>query len=543
MGNAAKGITGVAVEQGVSGLQLLLNPTAITALPASLTNAIPGAATTGMRLVIAVFNHTAAGTISLAGTAPLTGAAVNETTVSLPTAEQTGDTIFYVTTSTFASVNASGVTIGTGLTGGTVVIFGIQVAKRLIAGETKLVDKTAEHSPLDQRGVFDRDFHLLPLKNEPEWEFAAEYYPTDGLWLSLGAYSSAPTSATIPAAPPALLTGTSVATTGSASLTTQPSLPGMTLGIALGGTAPATAGTVTITGTDEYGEPMVEVVVPATKTQTTYYSQNRFASVATNGVAFTAFGAGATITITGYFGWQLSGLPSDTLSSFALEQYDSTSSHSAAFCLVSEWTHEGGLDKEYKVSGKGPLQFTAPVGDPTLAANQITAFAQVTDRPVTGYRSLVYVDAIGGTPGTTQQPDCMDFKIAVKINWAFKYTSWAPFPSRTANRAYRNRREVDVELTCDMTNTTFQNEYLAWKRRATRLVAIQVRGQLLGVDGGNTYYQGCQWILPLKWIEEPGRSFSGNEDSVTVKLKGKGYFLPSLGYSHKFTQWVTAPAW
>lgn len=542
MGNAAKGLTGIAVEQGTSGLQVLLNPTAISALPASLTTPIPGAATTGMRLVVAVFNHTVAGTITITGTAPATGAAVNETTTSLAVAEQMGDAVFYCTSNVYASVGALGVTIGAGLTGGTVVVMGIQAAKKMTLGESKLSDKNAEYSPMDQRGSFDRDFHLLSLKDEPEWEYTSDYYPTETLWISLGGYNNSPTVTTVPAAPPSLLTSASVATAGSASLTTQPSAPGMILGITLGGTAPTTAATVTVSGIDEYGEPITEIVVPSTKTQGTYYSVNRFASVNATGVAYGAFGTGATITISGYFGWQLAGNPGDTLNSFAVEQYDSTGSFAGSYCLISEWGHEGGMDKEYKVNAKGPMQAMFPVGDTTNAANQITAFAQPVDRPLTGYRTLVYLDPISGTPATTQQADAISFKVAGKINWTGKYTSWAPFPSRKWNRAYRNRREVEVEVEFDMTSATYTAEYLAMKQRRTRLLALAVRGGLLGVDAGTTYYQGCQWILPLKWQEVPERDFVG-QDSVTLKLKGKCYFLPSLGYSHKLTQYVTAPAW
>ncbi len=189
MGAAAKGLTGVGTEFTNSGMQSRLTPTAITALPASLSTAIPGTSTNGERLAIGFYNPTAAGTVSVAGTAPLSLAAITELTSSIPTMELPGEVAWYATTNIFGAVNASGVTIGSGLTGGTVVIYGIQAANRLVVGEWKLADKVKEHSPTEQRGVYDADFHLLALAQDPEWELTQDFYADDGLWLFQGAYA------------------------------------------------------------------------------------------------------------------------------------------------------------------------------------------------------------------------------------------------------------------------------------------------------------------------------------------------------------------
>ena len=129
--SAAKSVSGIVVEAGQSGQLSLLTATATIALPVSLTTAIPGTATTGMRLVIGVFGHTAVGTITVTGTAVNSGAALTETSISIPVQETPGNVYFYTTTNVFASINASGITLGTGLTLGTIVIFGVQAAKQI----------------------------------------------------------------------------------------------------------------------------------------------------------------------------------------------------------------------------------------------------------------------------------------------------------------------------------------------------------------------------------------------------------------------------
>jgi hypothetical protein len=310
------------------------------------------------------------------------------------------------------------------------------------------------------------------------------------------------------------------------------------------GGAPATAATVSITGVNIFGETVTEVVVPSTKTAGTWVSSNIFQSISASGIVYGAFGGSATLTVGGVFGYQYSNAgPSDNLNSFALEQYDSTGSFVAPYCLVDEWTVEGGADKEAKITAKGPAQQVYPVGNPATTTNQITAFAQPLDKPLSGWRAIVTIDGLSGTVGTTQNVDVMDWKVMTKINWVAKHTSWGNPPTRTWNRAYRKRRAVTCEFTLDMTSTTFQNEYQAWKQRKKRQVQITLRGPLLGVNAGTTYYEGFQFNLPVRWVETAERDLTTGKDAVEIKLKGVAEYEPALAYSHLVTWWTRIKAW
>lgn len=539
MGSAAKAITGIAAEPTATpGLQVLLAATPAASFPASLTTNVTNAPL-GMRLVYYVVNHTTTGTIATTGTAPLTGGAQTDTsyTLPLPPQESTGEPIVYVTPVPFASVNASGIAL-TGLTGALITVYGIQAAKRLIVGEVKLNDHVKEYSPVEQRGSFDEDFNQLALTQDPMWEFAADFYADDSFFAYLGAYSAAPTVTPLPAAGVAVLASTSVASGSSASAALQPTAPGMVLQIAFGGSAATTAASVSVTGTDRYGETITEVVVPTTKAGGTWTSVNVFASIAVNGIVWGAFGAGVTITVTGYFGWLITGNPNDLLQSFAMEQYDSTGSFCAPFCLVDEWEITGGQEKEQKVAAKGVAQNVYPVGNPATSGNLITQFAQIIDRPYSGWRNVVWIDPIANAPGTTQNADLIDWKLNIKVNWTPKHTSWGNPPVRMWNRAYRKRRKLALEVTLDMTQATYQQEYVAWKQRRLRLVQIQTQGEFIGNVTGTNYYLGATFIMPLKWQEVPERDFSPGQESVILKLKGNLQFWAALGYSHNIS-WVT----
>lgn len=544
--SAAKGYSMLGTEYGTAvGMVQLLGDTAVSALPVSLATPVLAAATQGMRLVIFFYNHTAPGTVAIAGTAPFSGAAVNETTTSQPVMEKPGEMSMYVTTNAFATVGASGVTLGTGLTGGRISIYGIQAAKRLVPGTVKLHDKYKEHSPAEMRGVYDRDFDLIPLQKDCAWEAELDGYPDSALFGYLGTYNANPTIATIPAAPVSLLAATPCVTSSTASLTTQPTVPGMVLQVVIAGGPPATAATVTVTGTNLYGEPYSEVIVPSSKTAGTYYSIGVFASVNANGVAFGAFGGtGTTVAVNGIFGWQFSGNAGDTLNTYCIEQYDGQSNYAAPFCLMDEWSIEGGMDKEIKQQFKGKCQEVFPVGDLTTNAVQITPLVQAQDDAEAGWQAYVTIDGISGTAGTTANLDVKDWKITVYSPWEVKYTSWGnPIPYRTWKPAYRMKRYVEAELTFDVSAATAAAEIQAYRRRLKRQVRLTVKGVLLGTVTGTAFYKGWQFDLAGRYIDALGREVSASMGNVEIKLKILCEYDYALGYSHKITQWSQYPLW
>ncbi len=536
MGSAAKATVGVGIEATQSGMLQLLTPTPISGLPASLSTPIP--AGQKMRIAIYVMEHTATGTITITGTAPLTGGAVNETSTTFAIPEDPGIGQWYVTSTVFGAVNASGVTV-TGLTGGQVLLFGIQDATRLFVAGTKLTHKNDEQSTVLQRGTFDEDYNLVRRVFKDEWETSTDFYADEGLWLLFGGYagSSVITRTTLPNPGVAVLASTSVVTSGSVSAALQPSAPGMVLQCIIGG-APATAATVSVTGINIYGEHITETIVPSTKNTGTFYSDTAFQSIDSNGIVYGAFGGSATLTINGFYGFLYSGAPQDVLDTFSLLNYDSTGTFVAPFCLVNEWAYEFGMEKEAKLSGKGPTQLILPVGDMSNAANQGDTFAQPTAQPSAGWQNIVYIDDLSGSFGGTANPDWTDGKVTITTNYTPRYTGWSIVPIATWNRAYRKRRKIALEMTFDMTAATYNKEYRAFVRRQTRLLRVEARGQYNGTVSGTRYYLGSKFDLPLKWLDVPERDFTTGTESVILKLKASAKVQPSLGYSHNIS-WVS----
>ncbi len=531
MPNAPKGYSGAVLEAGTSlGLYQLLNPTAISALPVSLTNAIPAAATTGMHILVRAYNHTASGTITLTGTAPNSLAVAAETTTTLPVLESPGQYADYTTAAIFGAINSSGVTLGSGLTGGTIVLFGIQAAKRLIVGELKLTDKRKDYPVVQQRGTL-AESHMAALAEswDPEWDYSCDFMPDNCMWIVQAGINSAPSSTNLPSVGVAVLASTSIVSASNASAATQPTAPGMILQCVIAGT-PTTAATVSITGTNLYGETITEVVVPSTKTNGTYQSQNVFASVAASGIVWGAFGAG-TLTVNGFFGFQLTAQTADTLSSVAFYQYDSEGNYVAPYGLCNEWSLDIGIEKEAKVTAKGICQAICLVGNTNSNSQQGPTFAQPQDEAVTGWRTQVWIDGISGTPGTTQQLDVQEVKIVCQNPWKQLHTSWGNPPVLYWNRAYRGRRKIAIEMKLDMAIGTYNTEMQAFKRGTKRLTQWQILGlPALGTVSGTTYTPGWTITAPVRWVEDPQRTFQLSQENVELTLKGMAYYDSGLGY-------------
>lgn len=550
--NSALGYTLSALEIGTAqGIVTLLPETAIASLPVSLTTPIPAAnsTATGMHLWIRVWNHTASGTIAIAGTAPNSLGAVTSTTITLAVPLQNDNPYAdYITPEIYGAVSASGVTLGGGLTNGRVVIYGITAAagNRLMAGEFKLIDKRTDHTVVQQRGDFAQS-HMapIPLVSKAEFDFQCDLQPDTCYFVVPAGINSTVTTTALPAGGTSLLASTSVVTGGTVSATTQPTTPGMVVQITLAG-GPATAATVSVTGTNLDGETVTEIVVPNTKTAGTWTSNTVFASIAASGIAYGAFGGAATIVVTGFFGWQYQAtMGAETLSTLSFFQYDGTASKVAPFGLLNQWEVTGGMDKEAKFAAKGMAQLIGLVGDTTSAARQGPALTQSQDQAMSGWETVIYFDGIAGTVGTTQQQDVMDYKIACDLKWETKNTSQFIPPSTFYSRAYRGRHLLSVEFTVDMTTATYDSLYAkAFKKGVRQLVQIHARQKgAICTIAGTPYYLGVKFNAVFRMIDDPQLDYSISKPNVEIKVKGEIYKDDTIGYDLQ-ALWVTRrPSW
>ena len=509
------------------GLVTLLPPTAVAA---SLSLTTQPSGSTGMRLLIIVQGNTATGTVTVTGTAVSGSSPETTPTIAIPPAGQNSlVTAFeYVTAATWSVVNASGVTTS-GLTNGTITIYGIQAAKYLIPCIADIEKDYKYFIPKEARGLFDAETSMQQTVIEAKIsKIDQALYPEDSLFLGYMGISQSPTVTTIPSTPTVLKTATAVSG-GPWGLTTQPTTPGMKLIFTV--TASSATGSIAITGTDQYGMAATETVTcngNGSNGNGTYYSAKVYSAVGSNGLAFTGLTSGS-VAVSGVFGWQYVFVPdANALYSAAFEWYTGTDSHAVPWGHFTDIEVEFGVEKEVKVAFKGNCQDKLPIGDRTtnpLSTSRVTALGQPTDLPMIGWQTAIYVDALTGTPGTTAYSDVIDGKISIKVP---QKSIWTSTVTQRFSRLYRQQRSVVATAQIDFVNLT---RYEQWRKNIQEFLAFTLQGAYIGNVAGTIYNKSYQWIFPVQYAKF--KEDATKLENVTAELECKGIYAPSAGYSHK----------
>lgn len=526
MGTAAKGTLGLVLENLSSpGAQLLYSG----AVSASFSLTTQPSGSTGQRLFVVVQGNTATGTVTITGTAP-GGGSVNETTPTIPiqTASQSAQVndFEYVTSTVFATVNASGVTT-TGLTNATISIYGIQAAKYLIPSLAQLSDPYDYFSPQEARGLLDRDTKNLQLiKKATIDKLDQALYPEASLFAAYMGISNNPTVTTIPASPVSLKTSSAISG-GPFSLTTQPTAPGMVLIFAV--TSSTVVGTISVTGVNQWGVTVTETInANGTNGNGTYYSSNVYSSVNASGVTFTGLTSGSC-AITGVYGWQYVFTPDlNNLYSAAMEWYTGTDSDAIPWSYITDLEFSFDTTKETSISFKGGEWDVLPIGNRStnpMSTSQVSALGQPLDLPMVGWQTAIYVDALSGTPGTTPYSSITDAKVSIKVPQKPIYTATN---TQRYTKLYRGQREASFTANIDFTSL---DQYEAYRQNLKQFIAFQFLGAYIGSANGTLYSKSWTWIFPAqytKFTRDPTKL-----ENVTVALEAKGIYESSVGYSHK----------
>ncbi len=525
MGSSALGTLGLVIENLSAPGRILLYSGSVTAT-ASAT--VQPSGSTGMRCFVVVQGNTTSGTVTIAGTAP-GGGSITETTPTIP-AQVAGQPVVvaefeYATNNVYATINASGITT-TGLTNGTLMIYGVQAAKFLIPSMADFEQDFKTFSAQEQRGIYDRDTHIQQLTKEVNISSIKQsLYPEDSLFIGYTCVSQNPTITTIPASPTSLK---SAATTSPFSLTIPPTSPGMKLIFVVSG-ASGFPGTITITnGVNQYGQTVSETITITANG--TYYSSNVYSSIPNNGIAVATI-TGYSINVNGVFGWQYVFTPDSlALASMALEWFTGTDSNAFPYSFFTELQIAHAVDKEVTVDLKGMSQDMEPIGNRAttpLSTSRVVSLAQPTDNPMIGWRTVVDIDQLNGTPLTTPYSQLIDVKIALKIpqNSIFTATNTQLFSS-----VYRGQREVSFDATVNFVDLV---QYEAFRTNLKQYFAIQFLGDYIGSVSNVVYSKSWAWTFPSRYAKF--KRDASKLSNVEVSITGTGEYEPAVGYSHSLT--------
>lgn len=521
---AAKGQIGLMLE-GTAGEQQLLAPTAIAA---TITGITAPSGSTGMRFHLVLTNWTASGSLTITGTGtPNSTETIN---VPTPTAQQLQSAQTY--SFDYLSVNAyTAITniTSTGCTNGILTVGGIQAAKFLIPCTFKSTRKVPLYSPNEHTGLMARDKKLVQVVNETTIDqFDQDLYGDLSLWwpyLMMGAPVS---TATIPAAPLSVVTSTTLSAT--LTIANQPTAPGMKLIIVV--TSFTGNPSITINGTS-YGLATSETITFTANG--TYYSSNVYSAL----TSITSATNATNVVITGVFGWSLKFNGEQSQYTSALEFFDGTGSWSHPFSFITDGDFDSKVNAETKLTSKGKAQNKIAIGDRTttpLNVNRITSLGQpLSDMPLVGWQTAIYVDPITGTPQSTVYVEVEAFKVTLKATIEPHYTFTN---SQTFNRAYSLKRE------CTFTSTIDFRDLVQWEQFRQNLkqyLVVTYIGRYIGTASATANYESWTWTLPYRYDGELTPTSDPTKGQVSAAVMGRTEYDTGIGSSYQLVVITQSP--
>ena len=525
------------VLEPTAGEQLLMPTTAGAATMSLTTQPNTLSPTTGMHLHFYIIGNATTGSITVAGTAPVTGNAVNSITYHLPVAPQNNQGYTEFTTKeVFATVNASGIVLTT-LTPCQVIVYGSYAGKFLIPITADAEEHITHFAPVDKRGILFSKLRVTQAtKGASIDKFDAALYP-DSLWAAYMLIGNTPVITTLPTVATTKLASTVIGAT--MTITTPPAAPGEFLIFAI--TTNTALGTIVLNGLDNYGNPATETINFTAAATQTVYSTKRYSSLTVPGSNqfTTTGGASAHIAVTGVYAWiytwTYDGLTNPTPYSASLEVFNGVFGYMLPYSHFSDGTFDWQKEKEILFTGKGLAQDYCIVGDNTSTTGGVNPFAvlaQPTSIPVVSWPASFYIDVGTGTPFTTQDGSIETFKLQL-------ITGRKPFYSSDTLQRWSNvtwDSEPDFALDATHVLQNYANYVNYFKPNSPLILGVTFQGNMLGNIGGTTYYEQWQWTLPAK-VDTYKPDMTHNPVDGILKLMAS-YDFSNLGYGYKLA--VTA---
>jgi len=210
----------------------------------------------------------------------------------------------------------------------------------------------------------------------------------------------------------------------------------------------------------------------------------------------------------------------DDLKTATLEVGDNTQGYQVEFCV--------GTRMELTLARNAPSSMTVDfLGKQATAASFTGALSQRDTEDINGALAAVYINADGGTIGSTPVTNVLDVKIGLET---MQTQFWALNGSLAPVDVYRSApRSATVEMTMAFNNTT---EYAAFKSNFSgddaRLIRVKVEGSVVGAT---TTKKTAQFDLYTVWAESP----FGEQDGLRViQLSGETKYYPTASKDWDF---------
>ncbi len=363
--------------------------------------------------------------------------------------------------------------------------------------------------PVDARGSYAGSYQSLLELMEATGKGTAALYCDDLTFHGRMAYSGAPTITTLPSSPNVLLAATAIAAT--MSLTTQPNAGpdgalGQILAVTLSNTSASTTSvTITVTGTDVYGNVLTEQVVFSAGTTTpskvgggagalscTLYTQHYFRTVTAAGIVTSAQPTGDLVAVGGVYAflWKFApDMRTPTLYSATVEYDDGVAGWQIPGVLMNKHELEIQFGKSMKATldmmAQKKVALAASTGsiNPSAQAGSRDALQNLADNNMAALASALgnfWTDPMGATPGTTNLPGRItDFKFGVDNQLKLiKGGDGTPYVNQVGRGTYGDKLTCEFTLlfTSYLGSTVDPAELQQFLNNASRTIRVAVPG-------------------------------------------------------------------
>lgn len=181
--------------------------------------------------------------------------------------------------------------------------------------------------------------------------------------------------------------------------------------------------------------------------------------------------------------------PSNTLSSMTIERNDGANLKRATGIMANQMTIAGSVDAENTAT------FDLFGSDYADWAGPLTTLADRTPGFLEGWQCNGYLDAFGGTPGTTQIANALiNWNIQVGNNLDRKY--WAG-NTQAAGAVTLGELDVTATVTLEAAAALTDTEVANWEAQTGRLLRLEFIGPADGIEAG--FEESVIIDLPGNW--------------------------------------------
>jgi hypothetical protein len=201
---------------------------------------------------------------------------------------------------------------------------------------------------------------------------------------------------------------------------------------------------------------------------------------------------------------------------------------------MTDGDFEANVKDTCKLTLKGMAQDKIAIGDRTsnpLQTSRVTSIGTpLSDIPLAGWQTQIYIDSITGTAQTTLFTDPEEsIKIVLKtpVDRHYTFTN-----AQTFSRAYPVKPECTVDATYDILNLLQEEQF---RQNLKQYLVVATFGRFIGTTGGTNYAEGWTWTLPVRYDGEYGQEADVSKGNVFAKPKLRCEYDSSLGSAYSLS--------